>query len=55
MDGVDGEVVSAMEGWELAEEWDGVMGRGEGMDGVRMDDNGGKLRWEGREMECDGC
>ena len=25
------------------------------MDVVRMDDKGGEVRWEGREMECDGC
>ena len=25
------------------------------MDVVRMDDKGGEVRREGREMECDGC
>ena len=25
------------------------------MDGVRMDDKGGEVRWEGRVMECNGC
>ena len=28
LDGVDGEVVSAMEGWVVMDEWVGMMGRG---------------------------
>ena len=28
LDGLDAEVVSALEGWEVVDEWDGVMGCG---------------------------
>ena len=40
MDGVDGEVVSAMDGLEVVDEWVDMMAWGRGMDGVRMDDKG---------------
>ena len=41
LDGVDGEVVSGMDGWEVVDEWVGVRTCGSGMDGVRMDDRAG--------------
>ena len=51
---MDVEVVSVMEGWEVVDEWVGMMGCGREMDGGRMDDNGGEVRREGREMDGDG-
>ena len=52
---VDEEVVGEREGWEVVDEWVGMMGCGREMDGVRIDDKEGEGRREGREMECDGC
>ena len=43
---VDGEVVSAMEGWEVVNECVGMMACGRRMDGVRMDDKRGEVRRE---------
>ena len=39
----------------MVDECVGMIGCGSGMVGERMDDKGGGVRREGREMECDGC
>ena len=55
LDGVDSEVVSAMEGWAVDDDWVWTMGCERWMDDVRIDDKGGEVRREGRETECDWC
>ena len=52
---MDGKVVSAMEGWEVLDELVGMLSCGRGMVEVWMDDKGGEVRRERRDLECDGC